>query len=115
MTNSRAKGARGEREFVQYLADFDIEARRGQQYKGTPDSPDIEILDKDIAELLHFEVKRTERLRLYEAVEQADKEAGDFRYPVVAHRKNGEDWLAIMPMEDFLDFVITYLQERNHL
>jgi len=55
------KGKRGEREFSGFLASHGVNARRGRQYKGTPDSPDI-ISDLDE---FHFEVKRVEALRIY--------------------------------------------------
>jgi hypothetical protein len=39
-----------------------------------------------------------ERLDVYGAVEQAQRDCGD-KYSVVAWRRNGRDWLAIMPAE----------------
>ena len=58
---SRNKGQRGEREFASELRRlFGIDARRGVQYCGGADSPDV-ITDFDE---IHFEVKRTERLSL---------------------------------------------------
>ena len=57
--NSRDKGARGERELAAELHRlFGVTARRGVQYQGGTDSPDV-VSDFDE---IHFEVKRTERL-----------------------------------------------------
>lgn len=39
---SREKGKRVEREAVHFLRWCGFEARRGQQHKGSPDSPDVE-------------------------------------------------------------------------
>lgn len=39
--NSRAKGARGEREAAKFLRGLGFEARRGQQFSGSKDSPDV--------------------------------------------------------------------------
>ncbi|AWN17751.1 hypothetical protein SALB1_3559 [Salinisphaera sp. LB1] len=50
---------------------------------------------------IHWEAKRTERLRLYEAVEQAGHDAGD-KLPVVAHKANHREWLAVLPLSDLL-------------
>lgn len=98
MTNSRSKGKRGELEFCRWLQDRGVVARRGRQYAGHPEAPDVVTG----LEGLHFEVKRTERLRLYEAVDQARSDCGD-QTPVVAHKCNRREWLAVLSMEDFLE------------
>ena len=99
--NSRAKGARGEREFAQFLRGHGYNARRGQQYAGGPDSPDV------VHSLagFHFEVKRVESLSLYPAMQQAIRDAG-IDVPVVAHRRNQKQWLAVLPMDEFLKLVV---------
>lgn len=96
--NSRAKGCRGEREWRDELRAQGFTARRGQQFSGSPDSPDVIC-----AELprIHFEVKRVEQGNLYKWMTQAVADAGT-KTPVVAHRKSGEDWLVIMRAKDFL-------------
>lgn len=105
---SRQKGKRGERELARLLTEQGFEARRGVQYRGGPDSPDV--LCPDLPDL-HFEVKRTERLRLYDAVEQAVAEAGDNQVPVVAHRRNRHGWVAVLRLEDLL----TILRESEYV
>ena len=93
---SRNKGKRGELEFAHELTRiFGIEARRGRQFQGGPGSPDVVA---DIPEV-HFEVKRTETLSLYKAMEQAIADAGE-DVPVVAHRRNNQDWLVVVRLED---------------
>lgn len=97
MVNSRKKGARGEIEWAKWLrANLGCEARRGQQFSGSPDSPDV-VHDLDG---IHFEVKRTERINVYEAMEQAERDSGD-EVPVVAHRRNRKDWLVVFRAKDF--------------
>jgi len=98
MTNSRAKGCRGERELAAYLTDRGHPARRGQQYAGSPDSPDVVCPSLPF----HFEAKRTERLRLHESFEQAVSDAGQGKVPVVAHKANRRPWLAILRLDDLL-------------
>lgn len=98
MTNSKAKGSRGELALAKFLEDHGHPARRGQQYSGSPDSPDVVCGSLPV----HWECKRTERLRLYPSMDQAIEDAGEDEIPVVAHRKNRREWLAILKLEDFL-------------
>jgi len=94
--NQRAKGARGERQWAKYLRDHGIDARRGVQYQGGENSPDV------VSELgdVHFEVKNTERLRLHNAMKQAKRDAGDKKFPMVAYKKNREPWVICMYADD---------------
>ncbi len=97
MTNSRTKGASGERELARELARvLGCRARRGQQYSGSPDSPDVVT---DIPGI-HIECKRTETLRLYDALAQARRDAGTDEVPVVIHRRNRGKWIVILELED---------------
>ena len=96
--NSDMKGKDGEREFAGLLRAEGLEARRGQQHAGGPDSPDV--LCPSMPDT-HFEVKRTEVLSLYKAMDKAILDAGD-KVPVVAHRRNRKPWLVIMRFEDWL-------------
>jgi Holliday junction resolvase len=89
MSNAqREKGKRGEREWRDVLREHGFDARRGQQYSGTGDSPDV------ICEALpvHFEVKRTERPNLPAAYEQAHGDAHIGREPIVVTRRNAGSW-----------------------
>lgn len=94
--NSRQKGKRGELELAKVLRDYGFDARRGQQFKGGADSPDVTGLPG-----LHIECKRVERLNIYEAMEQSTRDAGD-QIPVVISRKNGKQWLITFRLSDFL-------------
>lgn len=96
--NSRQKGCRGEREWASFLRDHGYEAERGQQRAGGKDSPDVKTNMPNI----HFEVKRTNRLRLEDAVAQSRRDAGDDEMPVVAYRKDHGKWLVIVDAEDFM-------------
>jgi len=104
--NSRAKGARGERQFRDLLRENGFDARRGQQFSGSPDSPDVVC---PALPHIHFEVKAVEKLDIEAAMEQAHRDAGgdfksqngDFKnggakVPVVAHRRNFSPWLITM-------------------
>ena len=95
--NSRAKGARGELEFSAFLKEHGWEARRGQQFSGGSESPDV-VTDLPF----HCEVKRVEAGNLYTWLEQAKRDAKD-KTPIVAHKRNRKDWVVIMTAEDFLN------------
>lgn len=99
--NSKQKGSRGERELVKFLKGVGFSAMRTQQYCGaSEDSADVRVEELP---RFHFEVKRTERLQIYEAVKQAEGDAVfSSKIPVVVHKKNREGWLAVMRIEDFL-------------
>ena len=93
---SRNKGKRGEREAAAEIARlFRVDARRGRQFSGSDDSPDIRT---SIARV-HFEVKRVESLRINAALDQAIRDAGA-NIPVVLHKQNHRPWVAIVRLDD---------------
>lgn len=106
--NSRAKGKRGELELAELFREFGFHARRSQQYRGTADS-------QDLAHHLygfHVECKRTESLRLYQAMEQATKDCGNLsgNIPLVFHKANRKPWVVILDASDFLSMMRLYLR-----
>lgn len=98
--NSREKGKRGELEFVDFLKERGIAARRGQQFAGGTDSPDV--IAKGPLASVHIEVKRKESGSLYDWLDQACTDACILKTPVVAHKKNNKRWVAILDMRDFV-------------
>ena len=98
---SKEKGKVGEREVAALLKAYGFEARRGQQFAGGGDSPDVVHNIPG----LHIEVKRTEQLNLYAALNQAMTEAAEGEYSAVFHRKNQKKWVVIMDAEEFLSLV----------
>lgn len=99
--NSKQKGKRGELQFALALRDAGYKsARRGQQYSGGSESADV--VCEELPHL-HFEVKRSETVHLEKWMQQAIEDAGDSgKMPVVVHRKNMTEWVAILRFEDFL-------------
>ena len=95
--NSRDKGCRGERELANKLKEYGFDCRRGQQFCGANGDADVVGLDG-----VHIEVKRTERLSLYDALAQAKSDAKDTEMPVVMHRKNNCEWVVVQPLEDWI-------------
>lgn len=97
---SRQKGKRGEREAAAELgALLGCTARRGVQYQGGPESPDVVLEGVNI----HVEAKRVEALNLYAAVEQAKKDAPPGHVPIVWHRKNGRESVVIVETSRLVD------------
>lgn len=98
---SRDKGKRGEREVAAILRDHKYPgARRGVQYTGGPDSPDVVGLPG-----FHIEVKRVETFQLYPSLAQSRKDSHKGEVPIVVHRRNGHPWVVVMEFEDFLDIL----------
>jgi Holliday junction resolvase len=95
--NSKQKGARGERLWRDQLREAGFTARRGQQFAGGTDSPDV--ICEDLAGL-HFEVKFVESLNLGNAVAQAERDAGKKRW-AVAHKRSRTPWLVTVSAETF--------------
>jgi hypothetical protein len=102
MINSKRKGAVGERQWRDKLREQGFDARRGQQFCGSADSPDVVC---DAMPKLHFEVKYTERLQIYDAISQAIHDAGDNKMPVVVHRKKNCEFLVLMRADDWFKIV----------
>ena len=94
--NSNQKGKRGERELASKLRDYGYDTRRGQQYSG--------IEGQDVVGLpgIHVEVKRVERLQLYDSILQARRDATEGKIPAVFHRKNNCPWLVVLSLDDFM-------------
>jgi hypothetical protein len=94
--NSRDKGARGERMAAAAWVDaVGGTARRGQQFAGGTDSPDVVTSFPDI----HLEVKNCQRGNPYVWMEQAVRDAGG-QCPVVLHKRNNQPWLLIVRLSD---------------
>ncbi len=94
--NSRAKGAKGERELAGKLKEYGYNCRRGQQFSGI-EGEDVVGLD-----YVHIECKRVERLDLGAAMYQATRDAKEGQLPAVFHRRNKGRWLVTMEMDDWM-------------
>lgn len=92
--NSKAKGAKGEREIAGILRGYGYACRRGQQFSGANGDADVVGLPG-----IHIEVKRREKLNIYDAIGQAKRDAREGELPAVFHRKNNCEWLVTMPLD----------------
>ena len=109
---SRDKGKRGEREAAKLLSSLlDIEATRGVQFQGSPESPDVSGL-QDMG--LHPEVKRDETTvskAMYRALAQAGDDSGE-RIPFVMSRRNGSAWVIAINASDLVEFCKRIAHEK---
>ena len=99
--NSKRKGKTGELELARKLKEHGYDVRRSVQYNGKEEEGQADLLGLPG---IHIECKRTEALRLYDAVDQAKRDSqGKNQIPVVFHRRNDCEWLAIMPLDNFME------------
>lgn len=98
--NSKAKGARYERELASKFQEQGYDARRTAQYCGnTGDASDVVGLPG-----IHVEAKHQEKMQLYDWMAQAVRDAeagGKGNLPAVFHRKNNADTLVTMRLDDW--------------
>lgn len=95
--NSRSKGARGELELADQLNRLGFLTRRSVQYCGnTGEAADLVVVNFDP----HVEVKRTERVRLREWLEQVKVDSKG-RPWLIFHRGNRMEWLVIQTLDQW--------------
>lgn len=110
--NSRAKGAAGERELAKYLMErlqkdnVELKLERSQQFAGNSGDADVRGLPG-----IHIECKRVENLNLRVAYSQAKSDAKSSEIPVVMHRKNRDEWMATLSLEDLMSFYAELYKE----
>lgn len=105
----REKGKRGEREAAAELAAvFACDAKRGVQYQGGPESPDVVLQGVNV----HVECKRTETINVYKALEQARDDAGE-KTPIVWHRRNGKGSVVIVSVDDLIPLARAIVVSRG--
>ena len=94
---ARKNGQKGELEVRNLLVAHGFQAQRGQQFKGTKDSPDV----IHNMEGFHIEVKLRSTASLVKWLEQAATEAPDLD-PLVFYRSSGKPWTVTLYADDFL-------------
>lgn len=94
----RERGARYERHIAQVLRDHGYEAERGCQHAGGKDSPDV----KHNMQGVHIEAKKTEHIRIWQALAQSERDAGENEIPIVVFSRNRSKDYVALSLEDFL-------------
>jgi Holliday junction resolvase len=94
---AKRRGKVGERELAKVLREHGFEeAKRGQQFRGGGDSPDVVGIPG-----VHVECKRVEKFDPYDWMAQAVRDADEGKTPAVIHRRNHKDWIVILRLEDY--------------
>lgn len=101
--HAQRKGAEAEHELAELFRAHGFNARRGdaQRWYGGRLVSDVEV---PALPWLHVEGKRTERVRLHQALDQARRDAGH-RAPVVFTRRNRGEWVAVLPAAVLLELL----------
>lgn len=93
--SQRTKGLEGEREVAA------IFAAAGYSVRNLEGQGDALAIGSN-GRLMHVEVKRQERLQLWEWIKQARADAPKGVPPVVAFRRNNGEWRADLALDDLL-------------
>lgn len=95
--NSRNKGAAGEREFINdHLRPHWPNACRNIDQFGDDKRDCLNVAG------CHWQIKRTESLRLYDAINQAETEAAPTDLPIVAFRRNRSKWYCVIEADELV-------------
>ena len=105
--NSKQKGKNGELEICHKLKEYGFDCRRSVQYNGKADGGQADIVG---LKNIHAEIKRVEKLNLYDAMAQAIHDAKDGELPTVFHRKNYSEWLVTMRLPDWIELYKEYFE-----
>ena len=106
--NSKRKGAKGEVELAHKLEEYGYNTRRSVQYNGKDGQADVVGLPK-----IHIECKRVEKLNIYDAIDQAKRDAKNGDMPTVFHRKNRCNWLVTMELDEFMKLYEGYMNSEK--
>ena len=98
---SKARGKRAELDLVHQLQKFGfLEARRTSQYCGKAGTSDVVGLPG-----VHCECKAVERLNIWEALSQSERDAeaeGKGEIPAVFFKRNRSGFYVALPLGDFV-------------
>lgn len=96
--NSRDKGRRYEIHVAKRIREHGYEAERGCQHAGGKDSPDV----KSNMRFCHIEAKKVEKLNIWNALHQSERDAGEGEIPVVVFSRNRENDYVALGFDDFM-------------
>lgn len=109
---SREKGKRFERIIAGLFKDWGYDAHRSAQFMGkTGQAADVEGVP-----FLHIECKHVEQMRLYEWIEQAQRDARAAQknlLPVVIHKQNNKPVLCTMTFDAWIQLYNEYHAGRS--
>ena len=99
--------------FRDMFRDAGFEARRGQQFSGGTDSPDVVV---PALPDFHWEIKFCQVVKIKDWMAQAVRDAGHKKFPVVGHKRNNEEALATLRFSDLLTLIShsDFVAEQAH-
>lgn len=108
MTNSRAKGARGEREARDICREHlhASGAYRTQQFCGANGDSDVTGVMRDC----HVEVKRLKKIGVFRFLDQANRDKRDGEWPMLLVKEDRGPWLICFKAEDAQKFVDGFIE-----
>lgn len=111
--SSKARGKRGELSLVHALRDAGFtEARRTAQYCGKAGTSDVVGIEG-----LHVEVKNQERLNIWSALAQSQRDTeadGNGNIPAIIFKRNRSGWYVALPLPNFIKLYKLYKGELHH-
>ena len=105
---SRDKGKRGERKLAKELRGFNFPARRGQQFCGGGDSPDVVGIPG-----VHIECKVGERPNPYAALLQAEMDCPDGSVPVAMLCRDRGEFIVVAKLKDIPEFAKRWIAGQS--
>ena len=104
--NSQQKGKRFERKIASYIAEkFGIRCRRTPQSGGMDFKGDIISLSGRPADF-HWEIKNQEKLNIWKALSQAERDCQAPKIPVVVFTRNNNLEYIALQFEDFINLIL---------
>lgn len=93
---SRRKGCNAERAVAEILRALDFPAaRRGRQYSGSPESPDVVGIDG-----AHLEIKHRQAGNVAKWLDECADDAGPELVPMLVHRSDRTTWKLTLYLGD---------------
>ncbi len=99
---AKEKGKRGERLVANFFTFRGFPSKRGVQFKGGIDSPDVICEELNF---FNFEVKFVENLNLEVAYEQSRRDSKGQKIPVVIHKRSRTNLKVTLDLSHFLDMI----------
>ena len=110
--NSRRKGKNAELACAKILNELfpHAQCRRSQQFKGDKTAADLTC---DGLPGIMVEVKRRQSINLHSVMKKSLEDCTEDQTPVIVHRKDNEEWLLTVRLEDLPNMIWKFLREGS--
>lgn len=110
--NSRRKGKNAELTCAKLINELfpHAQCRRSQQFKGDKTAADLTC---DGLPGIMVEVKRRQSMNLHSVMNKSLEDCTEDQTPVIVHRKDNEEWLLTVRLEDLPDMMWKFLREGS--